>query len=301
MNTAVRPAAVDWSQVTCATLRVRLMYRYAYSAPVADLRQRLIMVPPHVHGGQRLLADSLTVGGAEDTECVWQTDPFGNRVMWVTATRIAEAIEFVAEFDVERRADAPPHHLRANASPAVYLAPTALTAPNRALREAAQAIRAEVGRAAIGDADARQWELARLAQSWSARAITYRVGVTGVQTPAAMALHLGQGVCQDFAHIALTVLRLLGVPARYVSGHLLGEGVPHAWIEALLPDPAEPGRLCAVAFDPTHDRAPALNYVTVAGGRDYGDVAPTSGVYTGPNAGGQLSSEKHASVLSVSQ
>ena len=51
-----------------------------------------------------------------------------------------------------------------------------------------------------------------------------------------MALHLGQGVCQDYAHIMLSVLRPLGIPARYVSGHLLGEGAPHAWVEVLLDD-----------------------------------------------------------------
>jgi transglutaminase-like putative cysteine protease len=124
------------------------------------------------------------------------------------------------------------------------------------------------------------------------------MGVTGVQTPAAMALHLGRGVCQDYAHLALVVLRLIGVPARYVSGHLLGEGAPHAWIEALLPDPELPDRLRAVAYDPTHGRPTRLDYITVAVGRDYADIAPTSGSFSGA-AAGRLSARKDARILAL--
>ena len=95
---------------------------------------------------------------------------------------------------------------------------TALTAPDRRLRQVA---------AGIARAVAPLWS-GRRRRRRGAGAIVYRIGVTRVQTPAAMALHLGQGVCQDFAHILLCVLRLLDVPARYVSGHLPGDGVPHA-------------------------------------------------------------------------
>ena len=127
----------------------------------------------------------------------------------------------------------------------------------------------------------RQWAAAQCAGLWAARAITYQFGATGVQTPAAMALHLGRGVCQDYAHLAISMLRELGVPVRYVSGHLLGEGAPHAWIEALLPDPDAPGSLRVVAYDPTHQVSPGLNYITVAVGRDFADVSPTSGTFQG--------------------
>ena len=105
-------------------------------------------------------------------------------------------------------------------------------------------------------------------------AIAFQIGVTGVRTPAAMALHLGRGVCQDFAHLLLCVLRLLAIPARYVSGQLLGEGVPHAWVECLVDGEV-------IAYDPTHGRRARLDYVTVAVGRDFADVTPTSGVFSG--------------------
>jgi len=140
--------------------------------------------------------------------------------------------------------------------------------------------------------------LAERVHEWAAQAITYQIGVTGVQTPAAMALHLGKGVCQDYAHMMLTVLRLVGIPARYVSGHLLGEGAPHAWVEALVEDANDLGVPEVIAFDPTHHRRAGLNYITVAVGRDYADVAPTSGTFIGP-ASGRLSASKQAEIVEV--
>ena len=113
-----------------------------------------------------------------------------------------------------------------------------------------------------------------------------------------MALHLGKGVCQDYAHIMLALLRLLGIPARYVSGHLLGEGVAHAWLEALFDDPLAPGGVAVIAYDPTHHRRAGLNYITVAVGRDYRDVAPTSGSFRAPY-GGRLSARKRAGLTAL--
>lgn len=90
----------------------------------------------------------------------------------------------------------------------------------------------------------------------------------------------------------LATCRAAGLAARYVSGHMLGEGGSHAWVEVLLP--AGPDRdLCLIAFDPTKRRRPNLGYTTVATGRDYCDVAPTSGTYTGQYIG-QLSFTKNA-------
>lgn len=133
---------------------------------------------------------------------------------------------------------------------------------------------------------------------WAASAIRYQAGVTGVHTPAAMALHLGSGVCQDYAHLMLCVLRLLDIPARYVSGHLLGQGASHAWVEALFEDATSPGRLDVVAYDPTHHRRVGLSYITVAVGRDFADVTPTSGVFSRPGAG-TLHWSKQAEIAEV--
>ena len=107
---------------------------------------------------------------------------------------------------------------------------------------------------------------------------------TSVDTDANEAFEAGHGVCQDFAHIFIAVARALGIPARYVSGHLYrrdGENrqpATHAWAEAWDPD------LGWVAFDPTHGICTDDAYVRVACGLDYRDAAPFSGRVAGGGA-----------------
>jgi transglutaminase-like putative cysteine protease len=140
--------------------------------------------------------------------------------------------------------------------------------------------------------------LARRINRWVFESMAYRSGVTTVETTAAQALAAGQGVCQDYAHIMLALCRLCGLPARYVSGHLLGEGGSHAWVDVLLPAADRPQQAVAVAFDPTHGREAGLSYVTVAVGRDYRDVAPTSGTYRASYKG-LLSSQRRVGLTAV--
>ncbi len=121
------------------------------------------------------------------------------------------------------------------------------------------------------------------AMNWVNRQLEYQTGATKVTTTAADALALGLGVCQDYSHLALSALRSLGVPARYVSGYLhpsrnavvgdVVQGQSHAWVEAWL------GRW--LGFDPTHGGGIGERHVVVARGRDYADVLPLKGVYHG--------------------
>lgn len=298
------PLAVDWSNVTSAAFEVRHHYRYTYTSPIHALRQRLMMIPPDRHGDQMLLVHQLDVRGTSgQLEVAWEWDSFGNRVGWVRAERVEQAVDFEATFRVQRGAT--PRPGRGRRSGAVpeqdvpvkvtraqlegYLSFTSLTAPDDRLRSVAEDIRAQARTVR---------EQAELAHDWAAAAIRYQLGVTGVQTPAAMALYLGAGVCQDYAHLQLTVMRLLGIPCRYVSGHLLGEGAPHAWVEALLPDPQAPGRVGVVAYDPTHHRQAGVSYVTVAVGRDFAEVTMTSGWFSGA-ASGKLSWSKQAEIVGL--
>jgi transglutaminase-like putative cysteine protease len=119
----------------------------------------------------------------------------------------------------------------------------------------------------------------------------YETTATDVNTPALEALALRKGVCQDLAHVMLGCLRSLGLPARYVSGYLLTEPPPgkprlvgsdasHAWVSVYLPG-ADGAAGAWADFDPTNDRAPGEDYVTVATGRDYSDVSPMRGVIHG--------------------
>ena len=286
--------SVDWPRVTRAVYQIRQHYRYSYTGPVTDLKQRLLMIPPDSHGDQRLLGHRLDVRGADGEPTVtWDSDQFGNRICSVIVERVDHAVDFEATYQVERQLTEPGssdgraaldgHGLND------YLQLTALTAPDARVRGAVRE---------LADGASSAQALAERAHDWAAGAIKYRLGVTGVQTPAAMALHLGEGVCQDYAHIMLSALRLLGVPARYVSGHLLGEGAPHAWVEALIEDPAAPGGVQVVPYDPTHHRRVGLDYITVALGHDYADISPTSGYFSGP-AAGKLSSSKQAEILEL--
>ncbi len=263
-----------------AMYRVRHHYRYVYNSPIQDVKQRLVMIPPDRHGDQTLLSFDLEVRGTSGAlEVFWETDGFGNRVHCVKAERVEHALDFEARFEVSRggatRAAWP--------STPVGLLPsfTALTAPDERIHAVARSI--ETRAETVGSA-------VELAHDWTASSIAYRVGVTGTQTPAAMALHLGLGVCQDYAHIMLSLLRCLGIPARYVSGHLLGEGAPHAWVEAVI---ESNGQQSVVAYDPTHHRPANRNYITVGIGRDFADVTNTSGVFNGA-ATGRLHWSKHA-------
>jgi transglutaminase-like putative cysteine protease len=109
--------------------------------------------------------------------------------------------------------------------------------------------------------------------------ITYKKGVTSSSTTVSDVLDLGHGVCQDYAHVALSLLRMLGVPSRYVSGYLFrpnsAELETHAWVEAFLPSVGWLG------IDPTHGELAGQSHVAVAVGRSYADVPPNRGVYRG--------------------
>ena len=113
------------------------------------------------------------------------------------------------------------------------------------------------------------------------RTFEYSPKTTRVDSPIDEALSLRKGVCQDLAHIMITLARHLQIPCRYVSGYLYrGEGrstgeATHAWVEAYLPD------LGWVGFDPTNNTVTDERHVRVAIGRDYADVPPTRGVFRG--------------------
>jgi transglutaminase-like putative cysteine protease len=113
---------------------------------------------------------------------------------------------------------------------------------------------------------------------------SYAPRTTRVDSPIDEALHSRQGVCQDFAHIMIALVRRLGIPCRYVSGYLhhrRGDhdrsvsDASHAWVEALLP------HLGWVGFDPTNALVAGNRHIRTALGRDYADVPPTKGIFLG--------------------
>jgi transglutaminase-like putative cysteine protease len=278
---------VDWQRVTRAAYLVRQRFVYRYEAPVRDLRHRLVVVPPQKHGDQRMVLNHISV--SIPGELSRREDDYGNTVVEFTAARVESSIEFDAWIALERAPCSGPALLPARwLSDQRLLEPAGLTAPDDRLAGVA----ARLGRGRQG------LQLAEAASQWAHRGLSYRHGVTGVHTTAAAALQAGMGVCQDYAHVMLALCRLAGLPARYVSGHLLGEGGTHAWVEVLVPDPAGSGEAAAFAFDPTHGGMAGMCHLTVASGADYGDVAPTSGVYTG-EAAGHLVATKRVDVTAL--
>src|SRR5262249_20185411 len=106
----------------------------------------------------------------------------------------------------------------------------------------------------------------------------YAPDATLASSPIDDVLELGKGVCQDFTHLTIAVLRSFGVPARYVSGYIHRENEEsqsHAWCETWLPD------LGWVGIDPTNDLLADERLVKVAIGRDFSDVPPNKGIYRG--------------------
>lgn len=102
----------------------------------------------------------------------------------------------------------------------------------------------------------------------------YVSGATGVRTTAEQALAQGIGVCQDYAHILLSLCRLEGIPCRYAAGLLPGEGESHAWVDVY-----HDGQW--VALDPTHDRLAGEGYIQFSAGRDSTDCSINRGIFQG--------------------
>jgi transglutaminase-like putative cysteine protease len=161
-----------------------------------------------------------------------------------------------------------------------YLLPSIAEPPNGALAELEAASRAQSPLAA-----------AEAVCALIPERFEYRRGVTYVGSTVADLLKAGGGVCQDFVHLALILLRRHGVAARYVSGYLFAappdggddsvEVDTHAWLEVLLPDGGERREPVWVGVDPTNRARAGESYVKIGHGRHYDDVPPTKGVYRG--------------------
>jgi transglutaminase-like putative cysteine protease len=154
-----------------------------------------------------------------------------------------------------------------------YLGQTDMTQADEAIRDVAAELR-RVSSPAVALSDL---------SSWLREHVEYQHGFTSVSTTAAEVLRAGRGVCQDYVHLGIAVLRAAGIPARYASGYLYPDvggvvgdthqGESHAWLEAWVGD--------WHPVDPTSGAAVAERHVLVARGRDYHDVAPLKGVYHG--------------------
>jgi transglutaminase-like putative cysteine protease len=281
-------AGIDWSSVRSATFEVQQTLRYEYPGPIEDVHQILVLVPPDELPGQRLLSHELRV--IPEARPRFSADAFGNRICQVALPRVEGQLAFDLRLRVERRR-APGAPLLSESEERAFRLPSPLTEATPALRRAADQL------AAGAESPA---QLAERINTWVYQRLKYTPGTTDIHSTAQDALSQGSGVCQDFAHLMIAVCRLAGLPARYVSGHLLGEGAMHAWTQVLLPsgETSDPAPLWH-PFDPTHGRRAGLPYITIAVGRDFGDVSPTRGSFRAHYPGQLAGSHKHAGVLAI--
>ena len=275
--------------------RVRHSTRYTYSQPVA-IAHNEVRLTPRTGGAQQARRTQLAIDPAPSV-LSQQQDFFGNTIHFFTLQAPHHEMTVTAVSDVTIRSEKP-------------VAP-ADTAPWEEVRAA---LRSDLGAAGL---DAYQFVFESPYVRWDAATAEYAApsfppgrplleaaldltrrihadfkyepGATSVATPVAEVLKDRRGVCQDFTHLEIACLRSLGLAARYVSGYVLnlagqkgermvGADASHAWLAVY-----EPTRGW-IDLDPTNNAIPTDQHVTVAWGRDYGDVSPVKGVILG---GGQ--------------
>lgn len=251
-------------------MRLKVFHRtlYSYDAPVpyALQRQRL---SPLTGSTQSILSWEVGVEGA--TEQVRFFDQFGNDTRLLSVSGAPHMIEITAQGEVEVRDE-----MAGVTGPHTGFAPLWLFERETVLTTAGPLV-SEIANG-IGDGG----HLDRLhGLSTAIRdRVAYRVGATDAGTTAEDAVARGEGVCQDHSHIFLAAARLLGFPARYVSGYLMLDDAveqvaTHAWAEAHV------SGLGWVAFDVSNGIAPDGRYVRLATGLDYRDAMPVSGIRMG--------------------
>jgi transglutaminase-like putative cysteine protease len=263
-------------------LRVAHLTDYRYPDSAREICTEIRLVPPDQRGWQHLNKYDVRVAPLSYSRSMYH-DRFGNRVYELrnesVRNHLTIAVELMVEnwcaYDASGAGLPTPIAIRDGEPTDAYREFTHRTFPDETMQLAAQEVESATD---YHDNPLRFLETVGLFVHHEMR---FSVGTTGVETTAIEAWKYHRGVCQDYAHVTLALLRRLNIPGRYVSGFVPGEGVMHAWIEALLPLHDGDSARYWFAYDPTYGQWTNENYVTVAVGRDYGDITPTSGTYFG--------------------
>lgn len=243
--------------------------QYQYDEPVHYSLQQIRLMPIS-QGGQRVVNWQTTItGGIKELEF---SDQHNNHVVLVSFTAGESAISIHSQGEVETTDTNGIVGEHKGCAPLWYFKrATSLTSPDVNLRKLVE----QLGDVFDGDIE-RLHALSHLISNL----VTYETGKTHAATTVEEALSAGYGVCQDHAHIFIAAARLMGYPARYVSGYLMmddrvDQDATHAWAEAYL------SGLGWVGFDVSNDISPDERYVRIATGLDYQDASPISGMRLG--------------------
>lgn len=268
--------------------------RYSYESPASELFMDVRLSPP-TDASQTVLSRSLIV--SPDCPLTGYTDFFGNHVEQFSIIGRHENLVLRAESEVETHPSTVPAEAMAvslsearqilkreqlrsfdflHASPGVELGPAVNRIANRFFKS-----KAELGR------------VVHEVMGWVNGYFKYTPGATHVGTTVDEALKLRKGVCQDYAHVMIAILRSAGIPARYVCGYietesqrraavkkkapkrLVGAAESHAWVDLKLPNGDW------YALDPTNNMPAGERHVVLSVGRDFHDTSPTRGVFKG--------------------
>ncbi len=260
-------------------MRYHILHRtqYAYAAPVRESRNELHLQPL---SNQQQTVDSFLLKVLPSTRLKHYYDFYSNCVHYFELLEPHAALTVESSFRVttQKMSSLPPD-----------ARPIMISRIKEALTEGRcydfiQASRyvdnsPEVWRLAVdavGD-ERDVWQQALRLMAFVHSHLAYQSNSTKVHTHTREVLAQRRGVCQDFAHVMLSLCRSMQIPALYVSGYLATEkaSATHAWIEVFIPGHGwQP-------LDPTHNLQPDETYIKIAVGRDYADVAPISGTYKG--------------------
>ncbi|WP_339872800.1 transglutaminase family protein [uncultured Brevundimonas sp.] len=250
-------------------VKIRHSTEYQYDRPPTHGLQQLRMTPK-ASAGQSIVSWRTEVQGGR--KAVAFTDQHNNQVELLTIDPGARSVTIVCEGEVDTADTVGIIGQHGGFAPLWYFQRmTSHTRPGPRVRQLVR----DLGKDFDNDT-ARLHALSALILA----SVPYATGTTDLSTTAELALEAGQGVCQDHAHIFITAARLMGFPARYVSGYLVmddrvDQEAGHAWAEAHVEG------LGWVGFDVSNGVSPDPRYVRVATGLDYGEAAPISGIVFG--------------------
>jgi len=243
--------------------------RYEYAAPASHGLLRIHLKPKSTHG-QEICDWSMELDGGQ-VEVEYE-DQHRNSVLLAGVAPGAQSVTITCRGTVETSDNAGVVGRHCGHMPLwAFVKQTELTRPGPLAADLAMSLEA--------DADNSLDALHALSAAVS-RAVEYQTGHTDASTTAEEVVQAGKGVCQDHAHVFISIARHLGIPARYVSGYLMmndriEQEASHAWAEAHVPD------IGWIGFDISNGISPDERYVRVATGCDYRDAAPIIGIAYG--------------------